>query len=229
MECTSRGPQGSARSRLGRCTRRPGQESPELRRSPRGMEYTFRSPPAWPRWPRRRCRRQPDRSSARSRPPDCKRPRVDNLRRRGGRPGEWNVRAGVRGRRRAGPGAAIGAGRVGRRRARARQTVSAGRVDEVGSGASLIIITSRGAVRIKRHYHRRGIARPRADVGRVGQSKCRRSGAARSEDKRGELARDRSRSPRQQVDARRFRGEPGETCAVGQCAGAARQLDRETV
>ncbi len=194
------------------------------------MEYRRRGPPAWARWPRRRCKRRPGRSSARSRQRrcTCRQGRQSPLPRRG-RPGEWNIRAGVRRRRRAGPGAAVSAGRVGRRRACARQTVSAGWVDKVSSGSSLIVVTSRGAVRIKRHCHGRGcVARARADVGRVGQSKCRRPGAARSEDKRFELTHD-IRSPRQQVDARRARREPGETCAVGQGAAAARQLDRKTV
>ena len=46
--------------------------------------------------------------------------RVDQLSRRGGRPGEWNIRAGIRQRGRAGARAAVGAGRVDCRRARSR-------------------------------------------------------------------------------------------------------------
>ena len=57
--------------------------------------------------------------------------RVDNLRRGGGRPGHWNVRARRRERRRAGASGAVRAGRIGRRRARARRTVGAGRVDNL--------------------------------------------------------------------------------------------------
>ena len=74
------------------------------------------------------------------------------------------------------------------------------------------------------------VARARADAGRVGQSECRRPGARGWGVNKGvELAGDRRRSPRKDVDAWPTGPEPVETRAVGQGAAEARQLDRDTV
>ena len=47
--------------------------------------------------------------------------------------------------------------------------------------------------------------------------------------KRVEFAGDRGCGPRKEVNAGRAFREPFETCAVGQCAAPARELDRKTV
>ena len=77
--------------------------------------------------------------------------RVDDLGRGGGRPGDGNIRARRRKRRRAGPLTAVRAGRIGRRRGGAAHAISACGIYDVSSGASLVVVTRRGAVRIERH------------------------------------------------------------------------------
>ena len=161
-----RGP-SSARWRPGRCRclldRRsapmrpargmcqPENKPPARRRSLRRPERKRPAPRASARWPRRRytcrwigggCARAGGAVRA---------GRVDDLLGFGGRPGGRNVRARRRERRHAGARATVCANRIGRWRSRAPHTISAGRIFEVSSGASLIVVTSGGAVRIERH------------------------------------------------------------------------------
>ena len=76
--------------------------------------------------------------------------RVDSFRREGGRLRARNIRA--RRQRRCGcPFSAVSAGRIGGRRARAPRNVSARRVYEIGSAASLAVVSERCAVTIERH------------------------------------------------------------------------------
>ena len=90
------------------------------------------------------------RASARWRWRRCTCRRIDNLRRRGGRPGDGIYAPAAASVGALAP-AAVCASRIGRRRGRAPHAISAGRIHEVSSSAGLVVVSRRGAIRIERH------------------------------------------------------------------------------